>query len=38
MYCQMTDEDLGQAFEVIKERIEFFPSNASTEVGPVVEL
>ena len=38
-YRQMTEaEDLEEAFEGLKERIEFLTINARADVGPVIQL
>ena len=38
-YRQMTEtEDLEEAFEDLKERIEFLTINAQADVGPAIEL
>ena len=37
-YSQMADEELGEAFEVLKEKIESRTIYVQADVGPVVEL
>ena len=37
-YIQMADEELREAFEVLKEKIESRTIYVQADVGPVVEL
>ena len=37
-FSEMTDEDLEEAFEDLKEKIEYRTTNPEADVGPAVEL